>query len=60
VSPTALAGLLHVDPDDWAVELDDQRVFFERFGHRLPVEIWRQHSALAKRLGLVPGVSAAG
>jgi phosphoenolpyruvate carboxykinase (GTP) len=47
-----LAELLAINKDDWAPELIDQREFFEKFGERLPGEIWHQHAALSKRLGL--------
>ncbi len=47
-----LADLLEINKEDWAPELADQREFFEKFGERLPAEIWEQHAALCKRLGL--------
>ena len=44
--------LLRVDPQDWAYELRDQRVFYAKFGDRLPSEILRQHGEVMRRLGL--------
>ena len=52
VPPEALQELLTVDPQDWAAELASQKEFFEKFGERMPKEIWQQRQATARRLGL--------
>jgi len=52
VSSETLETLLGVNPADWQAELDNQKEFFEKFGDRLPKEIWEQHAALRKRMGL--------
>ena len=51
IDAETVEGLLEIDPDDWKVELADQKEFFEKFGSHTPDEIWRQHAALAERLG---------
>ena len=50
LSKETIQQLLKVDPADWAEETEATRKFFERFGKRLPQEIWRQHEQLAQRL----------
>jgi len=50
LSKETVQELLKVDPADWAEEVDATRKFFEKFGKRLPQEIWRQHEQLAQRL----------
>jgi phosphoenolpyruvate carboxykinase (GTP) len=52
VSAETLDALLRVAKEDWAPELEDQQAFFEKFGERIPSEIWKQHAALSARLGL--------
>jgi phosphoenolpyruvate carboxykinase (GTP) len=52
VDPRTMHELLSIDVASWREELADQEQFFRRFGDRLPAEIWRQHAALAQRLGL--------
>jgi len=44
--------LLRIDRDAWAAELEDQAAFFAKFGDRLPPEIWAEHKAVARRLGI--------
>ncbi len=51
LSPAAVAELLKVDRDEWRHAVDGQTDFFEKFGDRLPREMWDEHNALAKRLG---------
>jgi phosphoenolpyruvate carboxykinase (GTP) len=51
LSQDTLAQLLHVDMDDWQREAEDQGLFLDKFGDRLPVEIQQEHQALLKRLG---------
>jgi phosphoenolpyruvate carboxykinase (GTP) len=50
VSSNTLADLLAINNEDWTPELIDQKEFFEKFGERVPNEIWAQHAALSKRL----------
>jgi len=51
ISPQAMAELLRVNPEDWIAELEAIEQFFQRFGKRLPSELWQQHRALAQRVG---------
>jgi phosphoenolpyruvate carboxykinase (GTP) len=53
ISPTTMGELLHVDPQDWSSELEDTAKFFQKFGKRLPAELWQEHEALSQRLGRV-------
>ncbi len=50
LSKGTIQQLLKVDPADWVEEAEATRKFFEKFGKRLPPEIWRQHEQLAQRL----------
>jgi phosphoenolpyruvate carboxykinase (GTP) len=50
LSRETLEALLRVDPADWTAELDDTRKFFEKFGKRLPPQLWQEHEQLAARL----------
>jgi len=45
--------LLRIDITDWTKETEETRVFFEKFGKRLPAEVREQHADLARRLGQV-------
>src|SRR5579859_180796 len=45
--------LFAVDRDEWLREADDQHVFLESFGDRLPEAIRNQHQALQNRLSPV-------
>ncbi|MGH8057866.1 MAG: phosphoenolpyruvate carboxykinase domain-containing protein, partial [Candidatus Entotheonellia bacterium] len=62
---STLEELLRVDRDEWSGELEPQRKFLERFGERLPREIWHEHEQLVGRLNRVsvaptPGGNAGG
>jgi phosphoenolpyruvate carboxykinase (GTP) len=46
-----LDELLSVNHDIWRDEASKIPEFFERFGDRLPQELWNQHSQLTQRLG---------
>ncbi len=48
--PGALDRLLSVDREAWTRELADQESFFQKFGDRLPPELWDEHDRLALRL----------
>jgi phosphoenolpyruvate carboxykinase (GTP) len=49
---TSLERLLSVDREAWTRELAEMKTFFERFGKRLPEELWQEHDRLAHRLAL--------
>ena len=42
--------LLTVDPEVWTEEASLIPAFYEKFGDRLPAELWSQHAALTARL----------
>jgi phosphoenolpyruvate carboxykinase (GTP) len=42
--------LLSVNPLHWGGALESQQQFLEKFGERMPREMWDEHHALAKRL----------
>ncbi len=42
--------LLEVDVSEWKAELPDIREHFERFGDRLPKQLWDEYAGLEKRL----------
>jgi phosphoenolpyruvate carboxykinase (GTP) len=46
----AMDELLRVDRHDWLDAVDDQRVWFEKFGDRLPTGIRAEHEALQQRV----------
>jgi phosphoenolpyruvate carboxykinase (GTP) len=50
LSPAAVEELLSTDPVHWSGALQSQQQFLEKFGERMPREMWEQHHALAKRL----------
>jgi len=50
ISRSTMDELLHVDPGDWADELEEAHKFFEKFGKRLPAELWTEHEQLGERL----------
>ena len=45
-----LERLLSVDREAWNRELEEQAVFFRKFGDRLPTELWDEHRRLSLRL----------
>jgi len=47
-----LRELLKVEPDEWAAQLDQVQVHFDRFGEKLPQEFKKQMTALEARLDL--------
>jgi phosphoenolpyruvate carboxykinase (GTP) len=53
LSPRQVEMLLSVQHDDWLREAEDQEEFLQRFGERLPTEIWEEHRALRERLSPV-------
>jgi phosphoenolpyruvate carboxykinase (GTP) len=50
ISDAALSRLLSVDREAWTRELADMKAFFEKFGRRLPEELWQEHDRLTRRL----------
>ncbi|MFH1692221.1 MAG: phosphoenolpyruvate carboxykinase (GTP) [Candidatus Omnitrophota bacterium] len=50
LSKEALEKLLEIDKFEWLKEMDDQKVFLNKFGKRLPKEIWKQWEQQNKRL----------
>jgi len=57
ISDEALTELLRVSPEDWELDLGDSKLFFEKFGERLPGEIREEHEKLARRFGRAAGVA---
>jgi phosphoenolpyruvate carboxykinase (GTP) len=49
---TAVEELLDVDPEAWQAELAGQKEFLEKFGERMPAEMWKQYHALEERLSV--------
>jgi phosphoenolpyruvate carboxykinase (GTP) len=52
IDAAALETLLSVDPEVWAEEAALIPAFYEKFGERLPAQLWDQHAALSRRLGV--------
>lgn len=52
LSKESMDTLLEVDREIWAQEIPEQKVFFEKFGARLPEAVWREHRDLAGRLNI--------
>ena len=50
LSRSTAEELLSVDPLQWGGALESQQQFLEKFGERMPREMWDEHHALAKRL----------
>lgn len=50
VSPEVLKELFAIDRSGWMEAVAGQQEFFQRFGDRLPKEIWQESEALAQRL----------
>ena len=50
VSPTMLQELLAVDREGWIEASHGQREFLDKFGDRMPREIWQENEALEQRL----------
>ena len=47
--------LFTIDPAAWQEEMNGVTEFFKKFGDRLPLELWAQHEALARRLDELGG-----
>jgi phosphoenolpyruvate carboxykinase (GTP) len=50
VSAAVMEELLDVDAEAWQAELAGQKEFLEKFGDRMPEEMWKQYRALEERL----------
>src|SRR5205814_10278465 len=50
LTPDQLALLLTVDPEVWREEASLIPAAYQRFGQRLPRELWAQYEALVERL----------
>ncbi|MCM2304036.1 MAG: phosphoenolpyruvate carboxykinase (GTP) [Elusimicrobia bacterium] len=50
LSDGAMDQLLAVKPEEWSAELENVKPFFEKFGDKLPKELWNQFNALKDRL----------
>ena len=57
ISRSTVEDLLRVNAGDWLREAEETRVFFGRFGERLPAELREEHAHLTKRLGLAAGAT---
>jgi phosphoenolpyruvate carboxykinase (GTP) len=47
--PGRIEEALKVDPQEWAAELEEMKVFFTKFGERLPEILWQEHDHLEAR-----------
>ena len=52
LDPAVLEELLDVDPEAWQSELAGQKEFLEKFGEKMPPELWAQFRALEERLSV--------
>jgi phosphoenolpyruvate carboxykinase (GTP) len=59
LSDAQIAVLTTVDHAVWKDEADQIPAFYDRFGARLPDELWRQHAALVERLDAASAVASA-
>lgn len=50
VSPAMLKELLAVDHEGWLEAAEGQQEFFNKFGDRMPREIWQENDTLIRRL----------
>jgi len=50
IKPAVVEELLDVDPEAWQAELSGQKEFLEKYGSRMPEEMWKQYRALEERL----------
>jgi len=58
LSQATMKKLFEIDPAAWKQEMDNVTEFFQKFGDRLPLELWAQHEALGRRLEELGGSSA--
>lgn len=50
VSREDMERLIEVNPEEWKVELEEVRNFFNQFGDRLPKELWEEFKNLERSL----------
>ena len=50
IKPEVVEELLDVDPEAWQQELAGQKEWLEKFGARMPKEMWEQFKGLEQRL----------
>jgi phosphoenolpyruvate carboxykinase (GTP) len=50
LAESSIERLLSVDRQAWTLELGGIKAFFERFGERMPRELWDEHQKLSARL----------
>ena len=50
ISPETLKELLGVDRKGWIEAVSGQKEYFQKYGDRLPKELWQESEALEKRL----------
>ena len=51
VSADALRALLTVEPSQWRKEVAEMRAYLEKYGNRVPAEMYQELAAVEKRLG---------
>jgi phosphoenolpyruvate carboxykinase (GTP) len=47
--------LLAIDREGWLAGAESIHEFYQKFGSRLPAELWYEHAALEKRLAAISG-----
>ena len=50
LAPGTIEAALRVDQDEWTSELSEMKAFFQKFGDRLPEELWWEHENLEGRI----------
>lgn len=50
ISMERFEKLFHVDRDEWNKELDEIKAFFNKFGEKMPAELWKRYDELKKGL----------
>lgn len=50
ISREDMEKLFEVNPEEWKLELEEVRVFFNQFGDRLPEDLWEEFKKLERNL----------
>lgn len=50
ISREDMEKLFEVNPEEWKLELEEVRVFFNQFGDRLPEDLWEEFKKLGRNL----------
>jgi phosphoenolpyruvate carboxykinase (GTP) len=50
LAPGAIEELLSIDREGWLAGAESIQEFYQKFGNRLPPELWQEHAELEKRL----------